>query len=214
MKDYKLKPKNLHASHTLVWLRWLKRVEPLTRVFCFVRLIFNHFFWGRNKFLVLQNWLIKYCRPPRRNKNQKFAAARRPQQIACSKFLARTQWASQRGGEEGLRLQSQDGQDLCGAAAAEHFIFKTSTEEPTVDLTNKGMTKDSERFSPWFHSVWRTTGPILWYSVPGGCMKVQTSADTCEGMCGAEQRTKNTVQPGLWGSFVSSQWRGQKNTHT
>ena len=63
-----------------------------------------------------------------------------------------------RGGGEGLRLQSQEGQDLCAAAAAEHLIFKTSTEEQTVDLTNKGMTKDSQRVSPWFHSAWRTTG--------------------------------------------------------
>jgi hypothetical protein len=68
--------------------------------------------------------------------------------------------ASQRGGGEGWRLQSQGGQDLCAAAAAEHFIFehfiKTSTEEQTVDLTNKGMTKDSQRFSRWFHSAWTT----------------------------------------------------------
>jgi hypothetical protein len=55
--------------------------------------------------------------------------------------------ASQRGGGEGLRLQSQRGQDLCAAAAAEHLIFKTSTEEQTVDLTNKGMRKDSQIFS-------------------------------------------------------------------
>ena len=68
---------------------------------------------------------------------------------------------SQRGGGEGMRLQSQEVQDLCAAAAAEHLIFKTSTEEQTVDLTNKDMTKDSQRFSPWFHSAWRTTGPIL-----------------------------------------------------
>ena len=68
--------------------------------------------------------------------------------------------ALQRGGGEGLRLQSQGGQDLCTAAAAEHLIFKTSTEEQTVDLTNKGMTKDFQRFSRWFHSAWRTTGPI------------------------------------------------------
>jgi hypothetical protein len=40
---------------------------------------------------------------------------------------------------------------------SEYLIFKTSTEEQTVDLTNKGMTKDSQRFSRWFHSVWRTT---------------------------------------------------------
>ena len=68
--------------------------------------------------------------------------------------------ASQRGGGEGLRLQSQEGQDLCAAAAAEHLIFKTSTAEQTVDLTNKDMTKDSQRFSPWFHSAWRTTGAV------------------------------------------------------
>jgi hypothetical protein len=68
--------------------------------------------------------------------------------------------ASQRGGGEGLRLQSQGGQDLCAAAAAEHLIFKTSPEEQTVDLTNKGMPKDSQRFSRWFHSGWRTTGAV------------------------------------------------------
>jgi hypothetical protein len=40
-------------------------------------------------------------------------------------------------------------------------IFNTSTEEETVDLTNKYMTMDSQRVSSWFHSVCRTTGPIL-----------------------------------------------------
>jgi len=63
--------------------------------------------------------------------------------------------ASERVGGEGLRLQSQGGQDLCVAAATEHLIFKTSTEEQTVDLTNKGMTKPSQRFSRWFHSARR-----------------------------------------------------------
>ena len=60
--------------------------------------------------------------------------------------------ASQRGGGEGVRLQSQEGQELCAAAASEHLIVKTSTAQQTVDLTNKDMTKDSQRFSPWFHS--------------------------------------------------------------
>ena len=55
-----------------------------------------------------------------------------------------------------MRLQSQGDQDLCAAAVAEDLIFKTSTEEQTVDLTNKGMTKDSPRFSRWFLSAWRT----------------------------------------------------------
>jgi hypothetical protein len=55
--------------------------------------------------------------------------------------------ASQRGGGEGSRLQSQGDQDLCAVTAEEHLIFKTSTEERTVDLTNKAMTKDSQRFS-------------------------------------------------------------------
>jgi hypothetical protein len=66
-----------------------------------------------------------------------------------------------RGGGEGLRLQIQGDQDLCAAAAGGHLMFKTSTEDQTVHLRNKGMTKDSPRFSPWFHSAWRTTGPIL-----------------------------------------------------
>jgi hypothetical protein len=60
-----------------------------------------------------------------------------------------------------LRLQSQGDQDLCAAAAAEHLIFKTSTEEQTVDLTNKDMPKDSQRFLRWFHSAWRTTYVII-----------------------------------------------------
>ncbi len=61
--------------------------------------------------------------------------------------------ASQRGGGEGSRLQSQRDQDLCVVEDAEHLIFKTSTEERTVDLTNKDTTKDSQRFSRWFHSA-------------------------------------------------------------
>jgi hypothetical protein len=65
-----------------------------------------------------------------------------------NKFLRLRQWASQRGGEEGLRLQSQEDQDLSAVAAAEQLIFKTSTEKQTVYLTNKALTKDSERFSP------------------------------------------------------------------
>jgi hypothetical protein len=71
-----------------------------------------------------------------------------------AKFQAHITWfskhrnaASRRGGGEGLRLQSQGGQDLCVSGAAGHLMFKTSTEEKTVHLTNKGMTKDSESFS-------------------------------------------------------------------
>ncbi len=126
----------------------------------------------------------------------------------CTKFLALRQWASQRGGEEGLRPQSQEGQDLSAAGVAEQLIFKTSTEKQTVHLTNKDLTKDSERFSSWLHSAWRTTGPIRWHAAAGGCMRVQTCGDTCEGACAAEQRTKNTMQlvPGLF----CPHWWGQK----
>ena len=56
----------------------------------------------------------------------------------------------ERDGGEGLRLQSQEGQDLCATAAAEHLMFNTSTEEQTVDLTNKGMTKHSRDFRHGF----------------------------------------------------------------
>ncbi len=77
------------------------------------------------------------------------------------KFLRLRSWVTKRGGVEGLRIQSQEGQDLSTAVASGYLMFKTSTEDQTVHLTNKGMTKDSERFSPWFHSAWRTTGPIL-----------------------------------------------------
>ena len=44
-------------------------------------------------------------------------------------------------GEEGMRLQSQEGQDLCTATTAEPLILKTSTEQQTVHLTNEDMTK-------------------------------------------------------------------------
>ena len=50
---------------------------------------------------------------------------------------------SSRVGEEGIRLQSQEGQDLCGTVATDPLILKTSTEPQTVHLTNKDMTKDS-----------------------------------------------------------------------
>ncbi len=45
------------------------------------------------------------------------------------KFFRLRQWASPRGGEEGLRLQSQEDQDLSAPATAEQLIFKTSTEK-------------------------------------------------------------------------------------
>jgi hypothetical protein len=56
-------------------------------------------------------------------------------------------------------LQSQGEQDLCVVAASEHLIFKTSTEEKTVDLTNKVTTKDSQRFLLiwWLLAVFRVT---------------------------------------------------------
>jgi hypothetical protein len=76
------------------------------------------------------------------------------------KFLGLREWVSPRVGEEGLRLQSQEDQDLSTVTVAEKLIFKMSTEKETVNLTNKDLTKDSERFSPWLYSVWRTTGPI------------------------------------------------------
>ncbi len=129
------------------------------------------------------------------------------------KFLRLRQWATQRGGEEGLRIQSQEGQDLSASAGVEQHIFKTSTEKQTVHLTNKDLTKDSERFSTWLHSPWRTTGPICRHATAGGYMKVQTCGDTCEGPCAAEQRTKNTMQPGLSGPFLPSLMRTEKHSH-
>ena len=48
----------------------------------------------------------------------------------------------QRGGGGGLWLQTQESQDLCGAAAAEQPMLKASSEHRTVDLANKCMTKD------------------------------------------------------------------------
>ncbi len=63
------------------------------------------------------------------------------------KFVSHT--GSPRGGGEGLRVQSQQDQDyLCAPVVTDQLIFKTSTEYQSVDLTNKDMIKDSERFSP------------------------------------------------------------------
>ena len=137
---------------------------PHSRSLYVVRLTLNQTKMGPGKKLVRRNYSIF------------FTALRAPGKKAVFSWSLSTSWktkahitwfsqhrnaASQWGGGEGLRLQSQEGQDLCAAAAAGHLMFKTSTEDQTVDLTNKGMTKDSERFSPWFHSAWRTTGPIL-----------------------------------------------------
>jgi hypothetical protein len=67
--------------------------------------------------------------------------------IACPHYLVfqTSQCGFAAGRRRGVGLQSQEGQDLCAAGAAEHLIFKTSTAEQTVDLTNKDMTKDSQR---------------------------------------------------------------------
>jgi hypothetical protein len=83
-------------------------------------------------------------------------------------FSQHLKTASHRGGGEGLRIQSQEGQDLCAAAVAVHLIFKTSTADQSIDLTNKDMTKDSQRFSPWFHSV--ENNRLLW-----GCKRIWTT---------------------------------------
>ena len=48
----------------------------------------------------------------------------------------------QRGGGGELWLQTQESQDLCGAAAAAQPMRKASSEHRTVDLANKCMTKD------------------------------------------------------------------------
>ena len=48
----------------------------------------------------------------------------------------------QRDGGGGLCLQTQESQDLCGAAVAEQPMLKASSEHRTVDLANKCMTKD------------------------------------------------------------------------
>ena len=46
------------------------------------------------------------------------------------------------GGGEELRLQSREGQELSTAAAACQFILKMSSEDQTVDPTNKLMGND------------------------------------------------------------------------
>jgi hypothetical protein len=55
------------------------------------------------------------------------------------------------------------------------------------------MTKDSEKFSPWFHSVWRTTGPTRRHVNTGAYMKVQTCGDTCEGVSQRNNSPKHIV---------------------
>ena len=48
----------------------------------------------------------------------------------------------------------------------------------TVDLTNKYLTKDSERFSPWFHSTWPWEQQDRSFTDTGTHMKVKTCGDT------------------------------------
>ncbi len=45
---------------------------------------------------------------------------------------------------EGRRrgVQTEESQDLCGAAAADQPMFKSSSQHRAVDLPNKYMTKD------------------------------------------------------------------------
>jgi hypothetical protein len=56
---------------------------------------------------------------------------------------------SERGGGEGLWIQSQEGQDLFGDGDPEQLIFKTSDEEKTDHLTNEDVTytHNPSRFS-------------------------------------------------------------------
>ena len=126
--------------------------------------VLNQTKMGPGKKLVRRNYSIFFTALRAPWKNAVFSwspSTSRKTKAHITWFSQHRNAASQWGGGEGLRLQSQEGQDLCAAAAAGHLMFKTSTEDQTVDLANKGMTKDSERFSPWFHSAWRTTGPIL-----------------------------------------------------
>ena len=58
------------------------------------------------------------------------------------KTLQHLNAASQRDGGEGLRLQSQEDQDLCASPSAEEHILNTSSEHQTVHLSNKCRTKD------------------------------------------------------------------------
>ncbi len=81
------------------------------------------------------------------------------------------------GGGEGLWLQSQGDQDLYAVAAVKHLIFKTHTEEQTVDLTNKDMTKDSQRFSRWFHSPWMPG--VEWREPRNLCVCVSEECGNC-----------------------------------
>jgi hypothetical protein len=69
----------------------------------------------------------------------------------------------------------------------------------------------SERFSSWLHSVWRTRGPHLWHVPVSGYVKVQTSDDTCEGVCAAKLRNENTREPRVPGLFEDSHWWRHKN---
>ena len=105
------------------------------------------------------------------------------------------------GGGEGLWLPSQEGQDLCASAAAEEHIFNTSSEHHTVHLSNKCTTKD---FSRDFHGCTLHGGPEdRTYDV-----KLQVDVihliDTCEGVCAAKHRNKNTREPSWPGLFEDS----------
>ena len=110
-----------------------------------------------------------------------------------------------RDGGEVFRIQSQEGQDLCTTTPTEDLIFKTSTEDQTVDLTNKVMTKDSRRVSTWFHSVWRTTRSSLWNAVPGGYKKKKKIYGSW-----GKWKEKNLMSLGenVWEWVSGHQWKG------
>ena len=61
-----------------------------------------------------------------------------------SLFLYHTQWWSGEGGEEELRYQSRQYQELSTDVTGHQLIFKMSCEDQTVDHTKKVMGKDHD----------------------------------------------------------------------
>ena len=55
------------------------------------------------------------------------------------RFVSAQKWGFERRGEGSSGIQSQEGQELTAAAAAESLTTETSSEPQIVDVTNKGM---------------------------------------------------------------------------
>ena len=74
------------------------------------------------------------------------------------------------------------------------------TKNPSPFLVLKKLHDEglSERFSPWLYCLWGTTEPHpVRRAAPSADVKVQTSDETCEGVCSTNLHTSKFLLPSL-----------------